>query len=35
MTPEYVNDWKTTCRYYLGLLDEKDLKRAHERFLEW
>ncbi len=25
---------ETTCRYYLGLLDEQDLKKAHERFLE-
>ena len=26
---------ETTCRYYLGLLSDKDLKKAHERFLEW
>ena len=26
---------ETTCRYYLGLLDERDLKKAHERFLDW
>jgi integrase/recombinase XerD len=26
---------ETTCRYYLGLLSESDLKKAHERFLEW
>jgi site-specific recombinase XerD len=25
---------ETTCRYYLGLLNEQDLKKAHERFLE-
>ncbi len=26
---------ETTCRYYLGLIDDKDLKQAHSRFLEW
>jgi integrase/recombinase XerD len=26
---------ETTGRYYLGLLNETDLKNAHERFLEW
>ncbi len=25
---------ETTCRYYLGLLNDQDLKKAHERFLE-
>ena len=25
---------ETTCRYYLGLLDERDLKRAHEKYLD-
>ena len=25
---------ETTCRYYLGLLNEQDLKKAHEQFLE-
>lgn len=26
---------ETTCRYYLGLINDDDLKRAHERFLDW
>lgn len=26
---------ETTCRYYLGVLDNKELKKAHERFLDW
>lgn len=26
---------ETTCRYYLGLIDDKELKNAHQRFVEW
>lgn len=26
---------ETTCRYYLGLISQADLKRAHEHFLDW
>lgn len=26
---------ETTCRYYLGVMNRDELKRAHERFLDW
>jgi len=26
---------ETTCSYYLGMLDNNALTRAHERFLGW
>jgi integrase/recombinase XerD len=26
---------ETTCHYYLGILNDTELKKAHERFLDW
>ena len=26
---------ETTCRYYLGLIDNQELKKAHDRFARW